>query len=120
MGALKKKKEKGILGLMLNINMQQNNEGEKAKGGWVLCDVFWILFCGGSFFFLYISIKPKKFFITKNLVITYKLNTIEGFCHKVRDFIMVLVFLSFCHNPKGITKEGEEIEIKECVVGVNV
>jgi hypothetical protein len=40
MGALKKKKEKGILGLMLNINMQQNNEGEKAKGGWVLCDVF--------------------------------------------------------------------------------
>jgi len=21
-----------------NINMQQNNEGEKAKGGWVLCN----------------------------------------------------------------------------------
>jgi hypothetical protein len=34
-----------------NINKQQNNEGEKAKGGWVLCNFFWILFCGGSFFF---------------------------------------------------------------------
>jgi hypothetical protein len=32
--------------------------------------------------FFYIFVKPKKKFITKNLVITYKLNIIEGFYHK--------------------------------------
>jgi hypothetical protein len=47
------------------------------------------------FFSLCISIKPKKFFITKNLVIIYKLSTIDRFYHKVNDFAMVLVFLSF-------------------------
>jgi hypothetical protein len=35
----------------ISMNMQQNNEGEKAKGGWVLCKFFWVLFCGVSFFF---------------------------------------------------------------------
>jgi hypothetical protein len=33
---------------------------------------------------------------------------------------MVLVFLSFYHNPNEITKENVEKEIKECVVGVNM
>jgi hypothetical protein len=60
------------------------------------------------------------FFITKNLVITYKLNTIKGFYYKVNDFSTVLVFLGFCHNPKKIAKEKEEKEIKKCVVGVNM
>jgi hypothetical protein len=72
------------------------------------------------FLFFYVYVKPKKFFITKNLVITYKLSTIDDFYHKVKDFAMVLVFLSSCFNPRKITKEIEEIEIKECVASVNV
>ncbi len=37
-----------------NINQQQNNKGEEAKGGWVLCFVFFFLkfcFMVGPFFF---------------------------------------------------------------------
>jgi len=52
----------------------------------------------GSFFSLYVSIKPKKKFITKNLAITYKLSTIESFYHKVSNFAMGLIFLNFCHS----------------------
>ncbi len=78
----------------------------------------------GLFFFIFFFIKflssPKQKFITKNLVITYKLSTIESFYHKVNNFVMVLVFLSFYHNPNEITKENVEKEIKECVVGVNM
>jgi hypothetical protein len=67
------------------------------------------LFCGGSFFFPLHFYQAPKIFITKNLVITYKLSIIKGFCHKLRDFVTILVFLSFCHSLKGITKEKEEI-----------
>jgi hypothetical protein len=49
--------------------------------------------------------QAQKFFITKNLVITYQLSTIDGFYHKVNDFSMVLVFLNFCYNLKEIPKE---------------
>ncbi len=35
----------------INVNRQENNEGEKAKWGWVLCNFFWVLFCGATFFF---------------------------------------------------------------------
>jgi hypothetical protein len=28
----------------ININMQPNNEGEKAKGGWALCNLFFLGF----------------------------------------------------------------------------
>jgi hypothetical protein len=38
----------------------------------------------------------------------------------VNDFVMVLVFFSFCHNPNEIAKKKEEKEIKECVIGVNM
>lgn len=77
-----------------SINRQQNNEDKKAKGMWVLCEggfcviFFKKLFCGGVFSFFTFLLSPKKKFITKNLVITYKFNTIEGFYHKVR----------FCHS----------------------
>jgi len=80
----------------------------------------WVLLCGRFFFPLYVSIKPKKFFITKNLIITYKLSTIEGFYHKVSNFAMGLIFLNFCHSFKEITKGKKEIKINECVVGVNM
>jgi hypothetical protein len=84
--------------------MQPNNEGEKVKGRWVLCAFFflgfvlwWVL----SFLFFYIYVEPIKFFFTTNFfVITYKLNIIEGFYHKVNDFTTVLVFLSFFHSFK--------------------
>jgi hypothetical protein len=50
----------------------------------------------GPFFFpLCFCQAQKVFFITKNLVITYKLNTIEGFYHKVNNFAMVLVLIFF-------------------------
>jgi hypothetical protein len=96
--------------------MQQNNEGEKANGGWVLCNFLGVLFCGGSLFSIFF-VNPIKFFITKNLVITYKLSTIEGFCHKKNFFATILVFLSFCHN---FTKKKNEkkMKIKECVASV--
>jgi hypothetical protein len=44
----------------------------------------------------------------------------DGLCHKVKGFAMVLGFLSFCFNPREIAKEIEEIEIKKCVGSVNV
>ncbi len=78
---------------------------------------FWVLFCVESFFSLYVSIKPKKFFITKNVVITYNLSTIKGFYHKERDFATDLVFLSFYCSPRVIAKKRKEIEIKEFVAG---
>jgi hypothetical protein len=51
---------------------------------------FWVLFCGGSFFLTFLS-SPKKI-IGKNLVVTYKLNTIKGFYHKEKEFSIILVF----------------------------
>ncbi len=79
-------------------------------GGFALC---WVLF---YMFF----VKNIKFFITKILVIIYKLNTIKKKFHKEKDFAMVLAFFSFCLSPRKIAKEEEEIEIKKCVVGVNM
>ncbi len=61
---------------------------------------------GPFFSFMFLSNPEFSFlFITKNLIITYKLSTIEGFYHKMSDSIVVLVFLSFCHSPKKIVKE---------------
>ncbi len=73
-----------------NINMQPNKEGEKAKGGWVLCNIFFgFCFVAGQFFPFYVSAKPIKFFITKNLVIIYKLHNIRFLPQSEQ----------FCHNP---------------------
>ncbi len=49
-----------------NINRQQNNEGEKAKGGWVLCNSFWALFYGGSFFSIRFCQTHKKIYHKKS------------------------------------------------------
>jgi len=87
--------------------------------GFVFCVFFkgfvlwWVLF------FTFFS-SPKSFFITNNFVITYKLSIIEGFYHKVKDFPTILVFISFCHDPRKITKEEKKIEIKKCVINVNM
>jgi hypothetical protein len=43
-----------------NINRQQDNKSEKAKGGWVLCNFLGFCFVVQLLFFLYISVKPKK------------------------------------------------------------
>jgi hypothetical protein len=90
------------------------------EGGFYVTFSFWVLFCGGSFFFLYVSIKLKKFFITKNLVITYKLSTINGFYHKVSDFSTILVFLNFCYSLEEIAKKKLKNEIKDCAINMNV
>ncbi len=47
----------------------------------------------------------KNIFITKKLVITYKLNTIKGFSHKRKNFATILVFFDICHSLGEITKE---------------
>ncbi len=58
-----------------NINKQQDTKGEESKGGWVLCFFAFLFF--GFFFvvgpFLKKFVKPKKKFITKNLVITHNI-----------------------------------------------
>jgi len=51
---------------------------------------------------------PLKKFYTKNLVITYKLSTIEGFYYKERDFATILVIFGFCHSLGEITKEEKK------------
>ncbi len=70
---------------------------------------FSILFFGfcfvlGPFLFFMLLSSPKSFFITKNLVITYELSTIEGFCHKEKDFATILVFLSYYYSSRKIKK----------------
>jgi hypothetical protein len=60
--------------------MQQENKGEEAKGRWVLC--YFLFFCLSFVlwwvFFLGFC-QAYKVFITKNVVITYKLNTQKKF-----------------------------------------
>jgi hypothetical protein len=80
--------------------------------------LFGFCFIAGLFF--YASIKLKIIFITKNLVIIYKLNIIEKFYYKERDFATILVFLGFFHNPREITKEEESILKENYNVSVNV
>jgi len=69
------------------------------EGGFCVTSSFWVLFCDGSFFYppFYVSSKPIKFFfITMNLVLIYKLSTIENFYQKVSNFATILIFLGFC------------------------
>ncbi len=68
------------------------------EGGFCVTFSFWVLFCDGSFFPLCLCEPRKFFFLTKNLVIIYKLSTIKGFYHKVTNFSMVLVFVKHTHN----------------------
>ncbi len=63
-----------------NINGQQNNKSEEAKGRWVLYLFVFLLFrfCFVVGFFLKAFVKFRNVFITKNLVIIYKFNIIEN------------------------------------------
>ncbi len=93
---------------------------KRPKEGGFYVSFFGFCFVVGLFFPLHLCQAQKKI-ISKNLVITYKLSTIKGFCHKVGDFVIVLVFLNFCHGLKEIAKgKKKEIGIKECVADVNV
>jgi hypothetical protein len=56
-------------------------------------------------FFLCTFFKLRKKIISKNLVIIFKLNTIESLYSKEKDFATILVFLGSCHNLIVITKE---------------
>jgi hypothetical protein len=94
---------------MMTITTSTCNKTMKVKrpreGGFcVIIFGFYFVVC---LFFLYIFVNPINFFITKNLVITYKLNTIKGFCHKKKYFATVLVFLNFCHNFRKIKNDKE-------------
>jgi hypothetical protein len=61
--------------------------------------------CGGSFFYTFINL--RKFHISKNLVIIFKLSTIKSFYYIEKDFAIILVFLGSYRNYKAITKEKE-------------
>ncbi len=95
--------------VMITALASTDNKITKVKrlredGFCVFCFSFvWVLFCGGSFFNAFI--KLRNFFIIKNLIIIYKLNTIEYFYYKEKNFTIILVFITFCHNPREITKE---------------
>jgi hypothetical protein len=60
-------------------------------------------------FFFNTFIELIKFYICKNLVIIFKLSTIEIFYYKERDFATILVFLGSCYNPRKIAKKEEKI-----------
>jgi hypothetical protein len=62
-------------------------------------------------FFLYAFFELIKVFITNNLIIIYKLSTIESLYYKERVFTTILVFLDFCHNLRKIAKEKIYINI---------
>ncbi len=81
--------------------------------------VLWWVFCL-FLSFLYISIKSKKFSYHQESSYYLQIKHNGKFLHKVNNFVMVLVFISFCHNPNEIPKEKVEKEIEECVVGVKV
>jgi hypothetical protein len=59
----------------------------------------WVLFCGGSLIYIYIFVKLKKFYISKNLVIIFKLNAIESFYQREKKilpkswFFLVLIIV---------------------------
>jgi len=74
--------------------------------------VFYFLLFGFCFvvgLFFNIFIKLIIFFIAKNLIITYKLNTIESFYYKEKDYATILVFFlflsQFLKNSKGRKKK---------------
>jgi hypothetical protein len=59
--------------------------------------LWWVLF--------YTLVKRRKFFISKNLVIIFKLSIIESFYYTQKDFATILVFFGSYHSPRKIAKE---------------
>jgi len=85
-----------------------NNETTKVKrlreGRFCVFLFFFFLFgfCFVVGHIYYAFVKLKKFFITKNLVIIFKLNTIKSFYYIERN----LGFFCFCHTSlREIAKE---------------
>jgi len=71
------------------------------------------------FSFTFLS-SPKSFFYHQESSYYLQIKHNRRFEPQNEQFVMVLVFLSFCHKPNEIPKEKVEKEIKECVVSVNV
>ncbi len=94
----------------------QTTRVKRPREGGVCVILFflWVLFCGRFFFSPLCFYQSQKTFITNNLIITFKLNIIEGFYHKVNDFVMSLVFLNFCHSFKKIAKKKKRKKSKKC------
>ncbi len=79
----------------------------------------WWVFLSFFLSFTFLSSRKSSFYHQES---SYYLQIKHNrkFLHKVNNFVMVLVFFSFRHNPNEIPKEKVEKQIKECVVGVNV
>jgi hypothetical protein len=78
--------------------------------------LWWVLF-------FYVFVKLKLFFITKNLLLILKLNTIESFYYIEKDFVTILDFLGCCHSFREIMNEEFiyiYIYIYKCIVSVNM
>ncbi len=114
--------------MMITTLASTGNQTMKVKrrreGEFCVTLFFWVLFCGESFVFVFLSFtflssrKSSFYHQESNYYLQIKHN--RKFLHKVNNFVMDLVFFSFCHNPNEIPKEKVEKEIEECVVGVNV
>ncbi len=87
------------------------------EGGF--CDLLLGFVLWWVFFSFYISFKPRKKFITKNLVITFKLNTIKIFLPERKRFYHGPGFFYFCHSLRE-TQRKIKIKIIECIVYVNL
>jgi hypothetical protein len=68
--------------------------------------LFGFCFMVGPFFYTFV--KPRKKFISKNLIIIFKLRTIESFYYTQKDFATILVFLGSCCSPREIAKEQQK------------
>jgi len=63
---------------------------------------------------------PKTFFYHQKSSYYLQVKHNVRFLPQNKQFCHSLGFPNFYHNLKEITKEKEEKEIKECVVGVNM
>ncbi len=72
--------------------------------------VFFRFCCVLGPFFLHFCQAQKVFYHKKSgYYLQIKHN--RSFYHKKKYFSTILVFLSFCHDPRKIAKEEKEIEI---------
>jgi len=86
--------------------MQQNNEGEKIEGRWVLWVFLGVLFCGGSFF-LKMFLSSLEFFLSPRILLLLINKHNKRFLPQKERFCHSLGFLDFCHSFREIIKENK-------------
>ncbi len=86
-----------------------SNQTTKVKrpkeGGFCVTFSFWFLFCGGTFFFFHIFVKPRKFFFRQEYGHYLQIKHNKRFLPQSDQFCHGLSFSFFCHNFKEMAKE---------------